>query len=142
MVWSNQDQPDRESVVAIRMRRSFKVAPGIRLNVSKSGVSTSIGPRGAKVNIGKKGTRVTGSIPGTGISATHLFRKPVDRPQRAASVNPSTSSGNASSWAWAMFGAAGFLIAFLAGGMMAFWGGLLGVVSAGILLFKHLLRNR
>jgi prolipoprotein diacylglyceryltransferase len=41
-----------------------------------------------------------------------------------------------------MFGAAGFLIAFLAGGMMAFWGGLLGVVSAGILLFKLLLRNR
>jgi hypothetical protein len=33
--------------------------PGIFLNVSKSGVSTSIGRRGATVNFGRRGTRTT-----------------------------------------------------------------------------------
>ncbi|MGX5218335.1 DUF4236 domain-containing protein [Pseudomonas segetis] len=54
---------------AIRLRRSFKVAPGVRLNVSKSGVSTSLGGKGLTANLSKKGTRVTGSIRGTGLSA-------------------------------------------------------------------------
>lgn len=58
----------------IRFRKSVKIAPGIRVNFSKSGVSTSIGPRGAKVNLSKRGTRVTTGIPGTGLSASKLYR--------------------------------------------------------------------
>lgn len=54
--------------MGFRFRKSFKVAPGIRVNVSKSGVSTSIGPRGAKINLSNRGVRATTSIPGTGIS--------------------------------------------------------------------------
>lgn len=50
-----------------RFRRTIKVAPGIRLNVSKSGVSTTIGSRGASVNIGKRGVYRNLSIPGTGL---------------------------------------------------------------------------
>ena len=48
-------------------RRSVKILPGVRLNFSKSGVSTSFGTRGARVTVGKN--RVTSSIgiPGTGI---------------------------------------------------------------------------
>jgi len=49
-------------------RKSIKIAPGIRLNVSKSGVSTSIGGKGFTYNT--RG-RVTASIPGTGIRYTH-----------------------------------------------------------------------
>ena len=49
-------------------RKSIKLAPGVRLNLSKSGISTSLGGRGATVNIGRKGTRATVGIPGTGIS--------------------------------------------------------------------------
>lgn len=41
--------------------------PGVHLNFSKSGVSTSIGPKGAKINIGKRGTYLNTSIPGTGL---------------------------------------------------------------------------
>jgi len=45
-------------------RKSFKIAPGIRINVSKRGVSTSNGVKGFTVN--SRG-RVTTSIPGTGV---------------------------------------------------------------------------
>ena len=55
--------------MGLNFRKSFKIAPGVRINVGKKGVSSvSVGPRGAKVNIGKKGTRTTVSAPGTGLS--------------------------------------------------------------------------
>ena len=54
--------------MAFRFSRRIKIAPGIRINVSKSGVSTTLGGRGANVNVGKRGVRGTVTIPGTGIS--------------------------------------------------------------------------
>jgi len=59
--------------MAFRIRKSFKIAPGIRLNVSKSGLSTSIGGKGSTVNLSKRGTKFTSSIPGTGISTSKFF---------------------------------------------------------------------
>lgn len=53
--------------MAWNFRRRVKIAPGVHLNISKSGVSTSIGPRGAKVTFGKKGTYMYTGIPGTGL---------------------------------------------------------------------------
>lgn len=52
-------------------RKSIKVAPGIRINFSKSGVSTSIGGKGFTYNT--RG-RITTSIPGTGIRHTHSLK--------------------------------------------------------------------
>ena len=50
-------------------RKSFKIAPGVRLNVGKKGISSiSVGGKGARVSVGKKGTRTTISAPGTGLS--------------------------------------------------------------------------
>jgi len=48
-------------------KKRIKIAPGISINLSKSGISTSIGPRGAKVTVGPKGTYLSTGIPGTGI---------------------------------------------------------------------------
>ena len=48
-------------------RKRIKIAPGIHLNLSKGGVSTSVGPKGAKITIGKNGTYLNTSIPGTGL---------------------------------------------------------------------------
>lgn len=56
--------------MGFRFRRTFKVAPGIRLNIGKSSGSLSFGPRGKKLTIGTKGARVTVGAPGTGISYT------------------------------------------------------------------------
>lgn len=61
--------------MAIRFRRSIKIAPGVRLNISKSGVSTSIGGRGARVTMGHGKTRTTVGVPGTGLSWTQVSSK-------------------------------------------------------------------
>lgn len=55
--------------MGLRFRKGIRLAPGIRLNLSKSGLSSlSIGGKGLTYNIGKKGTRATGGLPGTGLS--------------------------------------------------------------------------
>lgn len=48
-------------------RRRIKIIPGVHLNFSKNGISTSIGVRGASLTFGKKGTYFNTGIPGTGI---------------------------------------------------------------------------
>src|SRR5688572_26013570 len=53
-----------------RFRKSFKILPGLKINLSKSGISTTIGKLGASLNIGKRGAKLTTGIPGTGISHT------------------------------------------------------------------------
>ncbi|MCO2745546.1 DUF4236 domain-containing protein [Pseudomonas aeruginosa] len=59
--------------MAIRFRKSIKVAPGVRLNISKSGVSTSVGGKGFTANVSKRGVKTTASIPGTGLSASTSY---------------------------------------------------------------------
>ncbi|WP_425594842.1 DUF4236 domain-containing protein [Phaeobacter italicus] len=54
--------------MAFRFRRSIRIAPGVRINLSKSGVSTTIGPRGASLNFGKRGVYANLGLPGTGLS--------------------------------------------------------------------------
>jgi len=54
--------------MGFRFRKSIKLFPGIRINLSKSGVSTSVGVPGATVNFSDKGTRTTVGLPGTGMS--------------------------------------------------------------------------
>ena len=53
-----------------RFRRTARIAPGIRLNFSKSGVSTSFGPRGFHYTVGHGRRRTTVGLPGTGLSYT------------------------------------------------------------------------
>jgi hypothetical protein len=50
-----------------RFRKSIKLAPGVRMNLTAKGLSWTIGPRGASIGIGKRGTYVSTGIPGTGI---------------------------------------------------------------------------
>ena len=51
-----------------RFRKTFTILPGVRINLSKTGVSGSLGGRGATLNVGKQGENVTLGIPGTGLS--------------------------------------------------------------------------
>lgn len=53
--------------MAWNYRKRLKIAPGVHLNFSKNGVSTSIGPKGGKVTFRKDGTYMSTSIPGTGL---------------------------------------------------------------------------
>jgi hypothetical protein len=52
----------------MRFRKSIKIAPGLKLNLSKSGISSTFGGKGLSVNIGGKGAYLNTGIPGTGIS--------------------------------------------------------------------------
>ena len=55
----------------MRFRKSIKLFPGVKINLSKTGISASIGPRGATVNLKPgRAARLTTSLPGTGISHT------------------------------------------------------------------------
>ena len=47
-------------------RKRVKVAPGVYMNITKNGISTSIGVRGASMTFGKNGTYLNTGIPGTG----------------------------------------------------------------------------
>lgn len=55
-----------------RLFRRIKIAPGVTINVSKSGLSTSFGPSGAKVTVEKRGVRKTVGIRGSGMYYTSL----------------------------------------------------------------------
>lgn len=61
--------------MSFRFWQRIKVAPGVTLNLSKSGGSVSIGPRGAKFTVGPGGKRATVGIPGTGLYYTTTFSK-------------------------------------------------------------------
>lgn len=52
----------------LRFRKTFSVLPGVKFNVSKTGVSTSLGGNGATVNVGTRSRTMTLGIPGTGLS--------------------------------------------------------------------------
>lgn len=95
--------------MGFRFRRSIKILPGVRLNFSKSGVSTSIGVPGATVNLSKKGTRTTVGVPGTGVSYTETSARHKPTPEPAPDRG---SDGDGTWFLWA--------IAVLAAGMVLY----------------------
>ena len=57
-------------------RRRIRVIPGVRLNLSKSGLTASVGVRGGSVTLGGKGgTYANVGIPGTGIYSRRRIGK-------------------------------------------------------------------
>jgi hypothetical protein len=52
-----------------RFRKSKKILPGIKLNLTSKGLSANIGIKGANIHIGKDGKHLNLGIPGTGISS-------------------------------------------------------------------------
>ena len=86
--------------MGFRFRRSIRILPGVRLNISKKGfTSVSIGGKGLTVNRGSKGIRVTTSIVGSGLSYSQQYsdqvsprssnrpRPPIPNSQQQA-INP------------------------------------------------------
>ncbi len=66
----------------MRFRKSLKLAPGVRMNLSGGGMSWTLGPRGASIGIGKRGTYLNTGIPGTGLYSRQLISGA--KPERAA----------------------------------------------------------
>lgn len=51
----------------MRYRKSIKICKGVKLNLSKSGISATVGRKGLSVTTGTHGTYLNTGIPGTGI---------------------------------------------------------------------------
>ncbi|BAO89006.1 DUF4236 domain-containing protein [Caballeronia cordobensis] len=81
-------------------RKSIKVAPGVRVNPSKNGMSTSLGGNGVTYNT--KSGRTTYSVPGTGWRYTTTGRR---------SRSSSTTEHEAPRVGWVI--ALGILVAIL-----------------------------
>jgi hypothetical protein len=56
--------------MGFRFYRRLRIAPGLSVNLSRSGPSLSVGVRGAHVTVGRKGVTRTVGLPGTGMFFT------------------------------------------------------------------------
>jgi len=63
-----------------RFRKSFKVLPGLRLNLSRSGLSATVGASPFSLNVGPNGVFGTAGIPGSGISYRQQLSAPPQSP--------------------------------------------------------------
>lgn len=61
--------------MGFRFRKSISLFPGVRVNISKTGVGVSAGVKGARVGIGSKGAYTSVGIPGTGVSSLNYLGK-------------------------------------------------------------------
>lgn len=83
--------------MGFNFRKSLKIAPGVRLNITKKGISSvSLGGKGARVNLGKKGTRTTVGLPGTGLSYSSYSPKQVKKESLRSAPTKSSMQMNMS----------------------------------------------
>ena len=68
--------------MGLRFRKSIRLFPGVRLNLSRTGVSATLGRPGATVNVSERGLRGTVGVPGSGLSYSEDL--PFSKPDRAA----------------------------------------------------------
>lgn len=78
--------------MGIRFRKRIRLAPGLHLNLSGSGLSLSAGPRGASMTFGgRRGTYMNAGIPGSGL---YMSERVGAAPSRASSRSSAGSSSN------------------------------------------------
>ncbi|MFN7251094.1 MAG: DUF4236 domain-containing protein [Anaerobacillus sp.] len=77
--------------MSFRFQKRVKVAPGLRLNISKRGISTSVRRRGASVTLGRSGLYSNVGLPGSGLS----YRTKLDKATGRASYTSSQKNSQA-----------------------------------------------
>lgn len=100
--------------MGFRARRSIKIVPGVRLNISAKSIGVSAGVKGARISVNSSGrvTRTVG-IPGTGIShvstvssgssRTTQSKSQSQRPVAPPKVKPVKPGLTAPAWEKALF---------------------------------------
>ncbi len=80
--------------MGFRLQRSIRIAKGVRLNISKSGLGVSVGPRGAKLSVGPRGAYSHLGIPGTGLSVRSKIasNSPTEKTSRTSNNPDSTEA--------------------------------------------------
>src|SRR5690349_24515101 len=107
----------------IRFQRQFTLFPGVRVNVSKTGMSITIGGKGFHLNLSKRGVMQTTNLPGKGLShRSYIFKNDQDkeekkvagegkraskksegRAKRTAGASAKEQNENASPWGFFLF---------------------------------------
>lgn len=64
-----------------RFRKTFKVLPGVKLNLTRHGLSATLGTAPFSVNVGPRGVYGNLSIPGTGLWSRERLDTPSQQPQ-------------------------------------------------------------
>lgn len=76
--------------MSFRVRKSYTLFPGVKINLGKRGVSTSVNVGGITLNLSKRGVRASGTIPGTGLSYSKTFSgKPSPQAKQRTSARAS-----------------------------------------------------
>ncbi|WP_210530074.1 DUF4236 domain-containing protein [Rubellimicrobium arenae] len=68
--------------MGFRFRRSIRLAPSLRLNLGRTGVSATLGGRGISVNVGRQGVQGTVGLPGSGLSYSRRLGRGGAGPRR------------------------------------------------------------
>ncbi len=64
--------------MGFRFQRRIRIAPGVRLNLSKSGIGASVGRTGLRLGMDSKRRKYFSvGLPGTGLSYRSFFGHPV-----------------------------------------------------------------
>src|SRR4026207_1972810 len=67
----------------VRIRKSFNLFPGVKVNMSKGGMSITVGRKGFHLNFSKRGVRQTVGLPGSGISeSSYIFKNKADEEKK------------------------------------------------------------
>ena len=76
--------------MGFRFRKSLRILPGLRLNITRRGVSANIGVRGANVHVGSQGAYVNVGLPGTGVS----YRERLSTSETPSEANTGAASSS------------------------------------------------
>jgi len=67
----------------VRIRKSFNLFPGVKVNMSKGGMSITVGRKGFHLNFSKRGVRQTVGLPGSGVSeSSYIVKNKVDEDKK------------------------------------------------------------
>jgi hypothetical protein len=80
----------------IRFHRQFTLFPGVKVNVSKTGMSITIGGKGFHLNLSKRGVMQTTNLPGKGLShRSYIFKSDQDEEEKEDTREDKPSSRKA-----------------------------------------------
>jgi hypothetical protein len=134
----------------VRFRRTFTLFPGVKVNVSKGGMSITVGRKGFHLNFSKRGVKQTIGLPGSGVSQTSYLYKndpdeetekkeeaeveeatPARRKRRTPNTKREAAQGRSSPWGF-------FLFTFIAVFLIYVGGVFLGLLPPSNLITQFL----
>lgn len=74
--------------MAFKFRRTLKIAPGLRLNLTHRGVSARVGTKGAGYTVNANGQQhISAGLPGSGVHISKQVKPPRKRKRKSVGGN-------------------------------------------------------